>query len=132
MAARNPATHERAGQARPGYLAVREAIAKPSRDGAARGHSRRRLIRPGERAPALCRAAVLAHPPRRIERSPPSMGAPGRTTMVSTTGARGGRWYYGWNIVAVAVLSLIAANGVPFNCISLFLKPWSGEFPLPI
>jgi MFS family permease len=46
-------------------------------------------------------------------------------------GARKG-WYYGWNIVAVTVLSQIAANGIPFNAFSLFVHDWSAELQRPI
>ncbi len=53
-------------------------------------------------------------------------------TMASTTARRRGGWYYGWNIVAVCVLSQAAANGVPFNSMSLFLRPWSQELHAPI
>jgi len=42
------------------------------------------------------------------------------------------RWYHGWNIVAVCILSQVAALGIPTNCFSFFLKPWSDEFGLPI
>jgi len=38
------------------------------------------------------------------------------------------RYYYGWNIVALCVLSQSAALGVPFNCLSLFLPGWVEEF----
>jgi MFS family permease len=36
-------------------------------------------------------------------------------------------WYHGWNIIAVCVLSQIAANGLEINSFSLFLKDWSAE-----
>ena len=36
-------------------------------------------------------------------------------------------WYYGWNIVAVMILSQIAANGLTYNAFSLFLPAWSGQ-----
>lgn len=42
-----------------------------------------------------------------------------------TSGGRSaprGLWYHGWNIVAVAVLSQIAANGLAINSMSLFCK----------
>ena len=38
-----------------------------------------------------------------------------------------GLWYHGWNIVAVAVLSQIAVNGLALNSISLFLKDWASD-----
>jgi sugar phosphate permease len=53
-------------------------------------------------------------------------------SMASTTTPRRGSYYYGWNIVGAAVLGLIAANGVPLTCVSLYLKPWSKEFSVPI
>jgi MFS family permease len=34
-------------------------------------------------------------------------------------------WYHGWNIVAVAILAQIAANGMTVNAFSLFLHDWS-------
>lgn len=36
-------------------------------------------------------------------------------------------WYYGWNIVVVAIFSQIAANGMTVNAFSLFLKDWSEQ-----
>jgi MFS family permease len=44
----------------------------------------------------------------------------------------GGGWYYGWNIVAICVLTQIAANGLVFYAMPLFLKPWSDELHAPI
>lgn len=41
-------------------------------------------------------------------------------------------WYYGWNIVAVAVLSQIAANGLALNSMSLFLHDWARDLHAPI
>jgi sugar phosphate permease len=41
-------------------------------------------------------------------------------------------WYYGWNIVAVSILAALAANGVPLNCVSLYLEPWAKETGAPI
>jgi MFS family permease len=52
--------------------------------------------------------------------------------MASTSGTGRRGWYYGWNIVTVAVLAAVAANGVPFNCMPLFLHTWSEEMHVPI
>jgi MFS family permease len=41
-------------------------------------------------------------------------------------------WYHGWNIVAVCVLSQIAANGLTYNAYSLFLRDWSAELHAPV
>jgi MFS family permease len=41
-------------------------------------------------------------------------------------------WYYGWNIVALCVLSQAAANGVSINAFSLFLHDWSAELHTPV
>ena len=41
-------------------------------------------------------------------------------------------WYHGWNIVAVAVLSQIAANGLALNSMSLFLHDWASDLHAPI
>jgi MFS family permease len=41
-------------------------------------------------------------------------------------------WYHGWNIVAVAILSQVAANGLALNAFSLFLRDWSTELHTPI
>ena len=38
------------------------------------------------------------------------------------------RWYYGWNIVAVCVVSQLAANGLATSSFSLFLHDWSEQF----
>jgi MFS family permease len=46
--------------------------------------------------------------------------------MAPDNGARRG-WYHGWNIVAVAMLSQVAANGLTYNAYSLFLKDWSTD-----
>ena len=40
----------------------------------------------------------------------------------------GRRWYYGWNIVAVCVVSQLAANGLATSSFSLFLHDWSLQF----
>lgn len=45
-------------------------------------------------------------------------------------GTRG--WYHGWNIVAVVILSQVAANGLTYNSFPLFLPDWSQEFHVPI
>ena len=42
------------------------------------------------------------------------------------------RWYYGWNIVAAAVLSQVAVSGLTVNCFSLFLHDWSVQLHTPI
>src|ERR1700731_4923799 len=41
-------------------------------------------------------------------------------------------WYHGWNIVAVCVLSQVAANGLTYNAYSLFLRDWSQELHAPV
>jgi len=41
--------------------------------------------------------------------------------------ARRGGWYYGWNIVAVCVLSQVASMGLTFNAFSLFLRDWAAD-----
>lgn len=46
--------------------------------------------------------------------------------------ARHGAWYYGWNIVAVCILSQVACNGLTYNAYSLFLHSWSTELRTPI
>jgi MFS family permease len=53
--------------------------------------------------------------------------------MSSVTWPRVGRgWYYGWNVVAIGVLSQVAANGLTYNSFSLFLHGWSTEMHAPI
>jgi MFS family permease len=42
------------------------------------------------------------------------------------------RWYYGWNIVAVCVLSQVAALALTLNCFTLFLHAWTHEFGIPV
>jgi MFS family permease len=42
-------------------------------------------------------------------------------------GAQQRRWYHGWNIVAVCVMSITVANGLTFNALSLFLKPLAAD-----
>ena len=46
-------------------------------------------------------------------------------------GLRGG-WYHGWNIVAACILSTAIANGLTYNCYSLFLRDWSLQLHTPI
>jgi MFS transporter, OFA family, oxalate/formate antiporter len=41
-------------------------------------------------------------------------------------------WYYGWNIIAIAVLSQVSANGIALNSFSLFLHDWAAELHSPI
>lgn len=41
-------------------------------------------------------------------------------------------WYYGWNIVAAAILSQVAANGLTWNAFPLFLPDWSRELHAPV
>jgi MFS family permease len=41
-------------------------------------------------------------------------------------------WYYGWNIVAVLVITQIAANGIALSSFSLFLSVWSADLKAPI
>ena len=41
-------------------------------------------------------------------------------------------WYYGWNIVAVTILSQVAANGLTYNAFSLFVRQWSLDLHAPI
>jgi MFS family permease len=45
-------------------------------------------------------------------------------------GPRG--WYHGWNVVAVCIVSQIAANGLTYNAYSLFLKDWSAQLNTPV
>jgi MFS family permease len=42
------------------------------------------------------------------------------------------RWYHGWNIVAVCIVSGSAANVLPVNAFSLFLHSWSLQFGAPV
>jgi MFS family permease len=56
-----------------------------------------------------------------------------RMEMTQTSGSVQQRgWYHGWNIVAVCVLSQVAANGLTYNAYSLFLRDWSAELHAPI
>lgn len=41
--------------------------------------------------------------------------------------ARRWPWYYGWNIIAVCVLSQVACNGLTYNAYSLFLHSWATD-----
>lgn len=53
--------------------------------------------------------------------------------MSSVTRPHVGRgWYYGWNVVAIGILSQVAANGLTYNSFSLFLRDWSTEMHTPI
>src|ERR1700730_8541892 len=57
----------------------------------------------------------------------------GRMEMTQIAGsARQRGWYHGWNIVAVCVLSQVAANGLTYNAYSLFLRDWSEELHSPV
>ncbi len=42
------------------------------------------------------------------------------------------RWYHGWNIVGVCILSGIAANALPINAFSLFLHDWSAQLHVTV
>jgi MFS family permease len=52
--------------------------------------------------------------------------------MTTSSDTHRGGWYHGWNIVAVCILSGIAANALPINAYSLFLKNWSADLHEPI
>ncbi len=53
--------------------------------------------------------------------------------MVQFSGSgRAHGWYHGWNIVAVCILSQVAANGLTYNAFSLFLRDWSAQLHTPI
>jgi MFS family permease len=53
--------------------------------------------------------------------------------MNDVTGDRRKRgWYHGWNIVAVCILSQVAANSLPINAFSLFLHDWSAQLHVPV
>lgn len=41
-------------------------------------------------------------------------------------------WYHGWTIVAVCILCQSVANGLTYNALSLFLRPWSLDLHTPI
>lgn len=41
-------------------------------------------------------------------------------------------WYYGWTIVAVLVLSQVAANSLTYNTFALFVPSWSRDLHAPI
>jgi OFA family oxalate/formate antiporter-like MFS transporter len=51
-------------------------------------------------------------------------------TTMAGAGRRG--WYHGWNIVAVCILSQVAANGLPINAYSLFLHDWTTDLHVPV
>lgn len=40
-------------------------------------------------------------------------------------------YYYGWNVVALCVLSLLFSNGIALNCFSLFVPIWSQSMAAP-
>jgi MFS family permease len=52
------------------------------------------------------------------------------TQVASAAPSRG--WYHGWNIIAVCILSQVAANGLTYNTYSLFLRDWSAQLQAPI
>src|SRR5438445_10225915 len=83
--------------------------------------------------------AALARRPRsrsrrcsmRFDGSEPIRG--GRMEITQTAGSAQQRgWYHGWNVVAVCVLSQVAANGLTYNAYSLFLRGWSEELHAPV
>jgi hypothetical protein len=41
-------------------------------------------------------------------------------------------WYYGWNIGGVLIICQMAANGLTFNSLSLFLPGWSEDLHAPV
>jgi MFS family permease len=52
-------------------------------------------------------------------------------TETTNAESRGG-WYHGWNIVAVSILSTTTANGLTYNCFSLFLRDWTSQLHTPV
>src|SRR6202008_3756882 len=56
----------------------------------------------------------------------------GRRAMMQTGAVRPRGWYYGWNIVAVLVVTQIAANGMALSAFSLFLHDWSTDLKTSI
>lgn len=52
--------------------------------------------------------------------------------MMQTGAVRPRGWYYGWNIVAVLVVTQIAANGMALSAFSLFLHDWSSDLKTSI
>src|SRR6202008_3247693 len=56
----------------------------------------------------------------------------GRRAMMQTGAVRPRGWYYGWNIVAVLVVTQIAANGMALSAFSLFLHDWSSDLKTSI
>jgi MFS family permease len=53
-------------------------------------------------------------------------------TQIAAATARPIGWYHGWNIVAVCILSQVAANGLTYNTFSLFLRDWSAALHSPV
>src|SRR5689334_20309641 len=52
--------------------------------------------------------------------------------MTEPEGAARRGWYYGWNIVAICILTRIATNGLASNALTLFLHDWSVDLNAPI
>ena len=52
--------------------------------------------------------------------------------MIETRATRVNHIYYGWYVVAISVLTQVAANSLSINAFSLFLRPWSAEMHTPI
>jgi MFS family permease len=42
------------------------------------------------------------------------------------------KWYHGWNIVGVCMLSQAAATALPINGFSLFLSQWAADLKAPV
>ncbi|MGE4060766.1 MAG: MFS transporter, partial [Sphingomonadales bacterium] len=38
------------------------------------------------------------------------------------------KWYYGWNVIAVALVFEIATVGIGFSCFTFWVTPWLDEF----
>jgi MFS family permease len=51
---------------------------------------------------------------------------------IANAGARPFRWYHGWNIVTVCILSQAASLALTVNCFSLFLPSWTHQFHVPV
>ena len=47
-------------------------------------------------------------------------------------GRSNGGWYYGWNVIALVVITQMFTNGLAINCLTLFLGGWSQEFNRPV